>query len=158
MLWFFNALFDMIGLIAMTGQDTRHLTNSNPSETSTQESDAKALVLVVDGDSRILSFIRPSLRLAGYRVITTTSGDEALKLIDAEKPDVILLDILMSPMDGFEVLKRLRTFSQLPVIAVSDHTSVVEKALSLGADDFLGKPFRPDELFKRIKDVLIHKG
>lgn len=142
----------------MIRQNTRHLTNSTLSETSAQESDLKALVLVVDDDIRILNFLRPSLRLAGYKVITTTSGEEAFKLIDAEKPDVILLDILMSPMDGFEVLKRLRTFSQLPVIAVSAHTSVAEKAVSLGANDFLGKPFRPDELFKRIKAVLNHKG
>lgn len=128
------------------------------SEASTQRSDSKALILVVDDDSRILRFLRPSLRLAGYDVVTATGGEEALKLVESGKPDIMLLDILMSPMDGFEVLRRLRTTSELPVIAISAHTSAAEKALNLGANDFLSKPFRPDELVKRIKALLNHKN
>ena len=110
----------------------------------------KLLILVVDDDIKILSFIRPTLRLAGYEVATATSGEEALTLIDTLKPDLILLDIVMSPMDGFEVLRKLRTFSELPVIATSAHASAAKRAFDLGANDFLDKPFRPDELAERI--------
>lgn len=123
-----------------------------------QREDSKILILVVDDDPRILSFIRPTLRLAGYDIVTATSGEEALNLVGSKKPSIMLLDIIMSPMDGFEVLKKLRAFSKLPVIAISAHTSAAEKALSLGANDFLGKPFRPDELIKRIKALLEHAG
>jgi DNA-binding response OmpR family regulator len=114
------------------------------------------LVLIVDDDARILNFIRPNLRLAGYDVIDAKDGEQALKLVQSEKPGIMILDILMSPMDGFEVLKKLRKFSEMPVIAISAHTSAAEEALSLGANDFLGKPFRPDELVKRIKALLNH--
>lgn len=120
--------------------------------------DSRLLVLVVDDDVRILSFLRPSLRLAGYNVITASGGEEALNLVNSEEPSIMLLDVIMSPIDGFDVLKRLRTFSKLPVIAVSAHASAAEKALNLGANDFLGKPFRPDELVKRIKSLLEHTG
>jgi DNA-binding response OmpR family regulator len=128
------------------------------SEASVEESGSRVLVLVVDDDVRILSFIRPSLRLAGYDVITATSGEEALNLVNSKKPSIMLLDIVMSPMDGFEVLKRLRTFSELLVIAISAHASTAEKAFSLGANDFVSKPFRPDELVKKIKALLKHAG
>jgi DNA-binding response OmpR family regulator len=124
---------------------------------SAQRSDSKAAVLVVDDDIKILSFVRVSLRLAGYDVITAAGGEEALKLVASEKPSIMLLDILMSPMDGFEVLRRLRTVSKLPVIAISAHASAAEKVLSLGANDFLGKPFRPDDLIKKIK-ILLEQG
>ncbi len=112
---------------------------------------SKVCVLVVDDDVKILRFIRSSLALAGYTVITTTSGEEALALLESEKPNIMLLDILMPVMDGFEVLRRARAVSELPVIAVSAHASAAEEALRLGANDFLTKPFRPDELVKRIK-------
>ena len=115
-------------------------------------------VIVVDDDVMILRFISSSLRLAGYNVLTTTSGEEALKLAESEKPDIMLLDIMMPVMDGFEVLRRLRAVSDLPVIAVSAHASAAEQALSLGANDFLSKPFRPDELVSRIKALLNYKA
>ncbi len=115
-------------------------------------------VLVVDDDVKILRFIRSSLTLAGYVVITTTSGEEALKLVESEKPNVMLLDILMPVMDGFEVLRKLRAVSELPVIAVSAQASAAEEALRLGANDFLAKPFRPDELVNRIKALLNHRA
>lgn len=115
---------------------------------------SKTQVLVVDDDEKILRFLRSSLRLAGYEVITATGGEEALHLVDSEKPHVLVLDILMSPVDGFEVLKRLRAGTKLPVIAISAHASSADKALSLGANIFLGKPFRPDELIKKIEALL----
>ncbi|MDD5038498.1 MAG: response regulator transcription factor [Dehalococcoidales bacterium] len=132
--------------------------NESTASASVSNSESKAKVLVVDDDVRILAFIRPSLRLAGYDVITATSGAEALDLVESMKPSIMLLDILMSPMDGFEVLRRLRPLSRLPVIAISAHVSSVDKALSLGANDFLGKPFRPEQLVTKIKTLLSKAG
>jgi DNA-binding response OmpR family regulator len=118
---------------------------------STHISDSKVRVLVVDDDEKILRFIGSSLRLAGYDVCTATCGEEALQLLEAKKPQLMVLDILMPQTDGFEVLKRLRPASKLPVIAISAHASNAGQALSLGANVFLAKPFRPDELIKKIK-------
>ena len=115
-------------------------------------------VLVVDDDVKILKFLRLSLVLAGYDVVTASNGDEALTLVRSEKPDIMVLDLLMPVMDGFEVLKRLRVSSKLPVLAISAHTSSAEKALSLGASEFMAKPFKPDELVKTIKTLLITKS
>ena len=123
----------------------------------TPKSGYKACILVVDDDVKILRLLHISLKMAGYEVITATSGGEALQLQESEKPDIMLLDILMPIMDGFEVLRRLRAVSELPVIACSAHTSNGEKALQLGANDFLAKPFMPDELIKRIKALLDHR-
>jgi DNA-binding response OmpR family regulator len=125
-------------------------------ETSMQTSDSKVQVLVVDDDEKILRFISSSLRLAGYDVCTATCGEEALQLLESKKPQIMVLDILMPVMDGFEVLERLRLVSKLPVIAISAHASNAAQALSLGANGFLAKPFRPDELQKRIKALLYH--
>ena len=111
-------------------------------------------LLVVDDDVKILRFLRSSLRLAGYDVITAEGGEEALQLMESAKPQCIVLDVLMPVVDGFEVLRRLRAVSKLPVIAISAHSSSAEKALALGANVFLGKPFRPDELIKRIDALL----
>ena len=123
-----------------------------------QERDCKVRVLVVDDDVRILRFMRSSLTVAGYAVVTATNGEEALRLLDSEKPDVMLLDMVMPVMDGFEVLQRLRAVSELPVIAISAHATAAEKALSLGANKFMAKPFRPDELVTTIKTLLSHNG
>lgn len=117
----------------------------------------RARILVVDNDLKIIRFLRTSLALAGYDVVAATNGEEALRLQESEKPDIMLLDILMPVMDGFEVLRRLRAVSGLPVIAFSAHTSAAGEALRLGADDFLAKPFKPDELVKKIKALLNHK-
>lgn len=126
--------------------------------TSLQTSESKVRVLVVDDDEKILRFIGSSLRLAGYDVSTATSGEEALQLVESKKPQIMVLDILMPVMDGFDVLQKLRTVSKLPVITISAHASAAGQALSLGANAFLAKPFRPDELIKKIKALLDHKG
>jgi DNA-binding response OmpR family regulator len=111
----------------------------------------KVRVLVVDDDEKILRFLRSSLGLAGYDVCTATCGEEALQLLESKKPQIMVLDILMPQTDGFEVLKRVRPASKLPVIAISAHASNAEQALNLGANVFLAKPFRPDELIQKIK-------
>ncbi len=112
---------------------------------------------MVDDEERILKFIKIKLKVSGYEVVTAANGQEALALVASDKSDLVLLDIFMPVMDGFEMLKRLRTFSTVPVIIISAHASMVEKALELGANDCITKPFSPDELLKRIENLLNHK-
>ena len=111
-------------------------------------------VLLVDDEERIIRFTSLVLKTSGYKVITSTTGEKAIKLAQSNKPDIIVLDIFLPDMDGFEVLKKLRSFLDTPVIAFSARSSVAEKALSLGANDFLAKPFIPEELVIRIKALL----
>jgi two-component system KDP operon response regulator KdpE len=118
---------------------------------------SKQRILVVDDDPRIVRFIRSSLIARGYEVVTAANGNEALEMVQEEQPDIMLLDIFLPVKDGFEVLQELRTFSDMPVIAFSANSSVSDRVLSLGAIDFVGKPFTPDELIRRVKLVLNQK-
>jgi len=112
-------------------------------------------VLVVDDEERILSFLSSKLKVSGYEVIIASNGVDALEQVQAQEPDLIVLDIMMPRMDGFETLKELRSFSSVPVIVLSAKGSNAEKVkgLDLGADDYLSKPFSPDELVARIEAV-----
>jgi two-component system KDP operon response regulator KdpE len=114
----------------------------------------KQRVLVVDDHPKLLRFIEIDLKVRGFDVITTTSGIEVLELVRSTKPDIVLLDIIMPGMDGFEVLKKLRDFTQLPVIAFSASPGNYHEAMRLGANDFVPKPFQPDEMARRIKALL----
>jgi len=114
----------------------------------------KRRVLVVDDYPKLLRFIEIDLKVKGFDVITTTSGTEALELVKSARPDIVLLDIIMPGMDGFEVLKKLRDFTQLPVIAFSASPGNYDEAMRLGANDFVPKPFQPDEMARRIKALL----
>jgi two-component system KDP operon response regulator KdpE len=112
-------------------------------------------VLVVDDEPRILNFLNSKLRASGYEVLTASNGVEALEQVQAEEPDLVILDVLMPKKDGFETLKELRTFSAVPTIILSAKGTNADKVkgLSLGADDYLAKPFSPDELVARIEAV-----
>jgi DNA-binding response OmpR family regulator len=112
-------------------------------------------VLVVDDEQRILNFLSSKLKVSGYDVLTASSGVEALEQLQAQEPDLVVLDVLMPQMDGFETLKELRTFSSVSVIILSAKGTNADKVkgLSLGADDYLAKPFSPDELIARIEAV-----
>ena len=114
----------------------------------------KPLVLVVDDHRHVLKFIEINLKLHGFGVITTTSGEEALAIIEAEKPDIMLLDIVMPLIDGFEVLRRLRLINKLPVIAFSASISNYAKAMKLGANAFMSKPFNINEMTGKIRTFL----
>jgi DNA-binding response OmpR family regulator len=116
--------------------------------------ETKTRVLIVDDEDGILRFVRISLNLLGYDVTTTNNGADALRLAKAEKFDIILLDIVMAPMDGLEVLIELRTFSQVPVIVFTAQSVIFGEALELGANDSLAKPFMPQNLAKKIQEVL----
>jgi two-component system, OmpR family, KDP operon response regulator KdpE len=114
----------------------------------------KYCVLVVDDHPKVLRFVEINLKLRGFEVITTGSGEEALKLVKTAEPDIVLLDIIMPGIDGFEVLKQLRSFSQLPVITFSADSNNCTEAMRLGACDFITKPFRPEEMAKKIEALL----
>lgn len=114
----------------------------------------KQRVLVVDDDPRIIRFIRASLMAHGYDVLTAINGEEALEVVKMNTPDIMLLDIRLPVKDGFQVLQELRTFSSMPVIAFSANSSVSKQALSLGANDFISKPFTPDEMITRTRAIL----
>jgi len=113
-------------------------------------------VLVVDDEPRMIGFIRMNLELEGHQVLEAHNGLEALDLIRTQLPDIVLLDVMMPEVDGFETLRMLREFSDIPVImltAKADENDVVY-GLELGADDYVTKPFGPRELSSRIKAVL----
>jgi DNA-binding response OmpR family regulator len=114
----------------------------------------KKRVLVVDDERDIVNILSIKLRISDFDVVTASNGKEALGMIDAACPDIMLLDIIMPDMDGFEVLKRLRKDSQLPVIAFSARPENAHKALNLGADAFLAKPFDIDDMIRRIRNLL----
>ena len=117
-------------------------------------SEKRYCVLVVDDHPKVLRFVEIDLKLRGFEVITTTSGMEALELARSAKPNIMLLDIIMPGIDGLEVLRRLRGFTQLPVIAFSASPENQPAAMQLGASDFVTKPFLPDDMAKRIEALL----
>jgi DNA-binding response OmpR family regulator len=112
-------------------------------------------ILITDDDEQVLDFLKPKLRNAGYNVLTAGNGIEALEKVKIEEPNLLVLDLIMPKMDGFETLKELRNFSAIPVIVLSGRGADTDKikGLELGADDYLSKPFNPDELISRIQAV-----
>jgi DNA-binding response OmpR family regulator len=115
-------------------------------------------VLLVDDEDKILRFLALKLKLFDYDVTTATNGRDAMALVKSINPDILVLDILMPVMDGFEVLEQLRKFSALPVVVLSAKGDNAERALELGANDFISKPFKPEELVASIEANLDHRG
>jgi DNA-binding response OmpR family regulator len=111
----------------------------------------KYLILVVDDNPKVLKFIEIDLKNVGFNVVTTTSGEEAIDIIKSREPDIMLLDMIMPEIDGLEVLKRLRAFSDMPVIAFSASHGIHDEAIRTGANDFIPKPFNTDEIVRRIE-------
>ncbi len=118
--------------------------------------DEKKCVLVVDDEQAVLRFVDISLTNAGYNVMTASNGQDALDLIKKENPDIMVLDILMVPMTGFDVLTALRKFSKMPVIVFTAKSFIGDEAMKAGADDYLGKPFKPEDLIKKVETLLNH--
>jgi len=116
----------------------------------------KYRILVVDDERRMVGFIRLNLEQDGYEVIEAFNGTEALNRLRDSLPDLILLDVMMPDIDGFEVLRTIREISQVPVIMLTAKGEEDDKVkgLELGADDYVTKPFSPRELVSRIKAVL----
>lgn len=112
-------------------------------------------VLVVDDDPPSVKMISFLLREEGYEVTSADNGSSALEWIDREPPDLVILDVMMPDLDGFEVCRRIRQTQDVPIIFLSAKGETVDKVagLELGADDYLAKPFEPAELLARVKAV-----
>ncbi len=117
--------------------------------------DAK-LILVVDDEPRMRRFMQMNLDLEGYRVIEAGNGLEAVNRVREDLPDLVVLDVMMPEMDGFEALRLIRQTSSVPVIMLTVKSEEDDRVrgLELGADDYVTKPFSPRELASRIKAVL----
>jgi len=117
---------------------------------------ADPLVLAVDDEAGILRLIKLELSTQGFRVVTAENGDSALRMAEEHRPDIVLLDIVMPDMTGLEVMRRLRERTNTPVILLTAKGSDADKVrgLEMGADDYLAKPFSPEELSARVRAVL----
>lgn len=116
-------------------------------------------VLVVDDEPAIHRFMAPALAANGYEALRADTGAQALALAVNRRPDVIVLDLGLPDMDGKEVIRRLREWSDIPIVVLSARDREVEKieALDLGADDFVNKPFGVGELMARLRAALRHR-
>ncbi len=111
------------------------------------------LIMVADCDKRIRNLMNVTLKAHNYKCITTDSGESAILLASSNNPDIILLDLGLPDMDGIEVIKTIRSWSEVPIIVISargeEHDKVM--ALDAGADDYVTKPFSVEELFARLR-------
>ncbi|MBS3898663.1 MAG: response regulator transcription factor [Dethiobacter sp.] len=115
-----------------------------------------ARILVVDDEKTIVKGLKFSLEKEGYEVLAAYDGAEALSLFKTESPDLIVLDLMLPEVDGFEVCRRIRKGSEVPIIMLTARGEDIDKilGLELGADDYVTKPFNPRELTARIKAIL----
>lgn len=113
-------------------------------------------ILVVDDDSNICDLIEIYLQKEGYKVFKTYNGRDAIKTFSERQIDLIVLDVMMPEIDGYEVLKEIRKTSQIPVLMLTAKGEIFDRVLGLelGADDYMIKPFEPKELVARIRAVL----
>jgi len=113
-------------------------------------------ILIVDDELAIIKFLRANLETNGFETLAAMDGTEALETIERELPDLVILDIKMPKMDGFEVCRRLREWTQIPIVMLSARGDEADKVkcLSLGADDYITKPFGASELIARVRAVL----
>jgi len=113
-------------------------------------------LLLVDDEPAVLASLRRRLQLEGFRVDTAVTGLMALEVFDATQHDLVVLDVMLPEMDGFEVASRLRQLSQVPILMLTARESVTDrvKGLEMGADDYLVKPFAFEELLARVRALL----
>jgi DNA-binding response OmpR family regulator len=117
-------------------------------------------ILVIDDEKRIVSLLKSYLEQQGFRVATAQNGSEAIFVARHEKPDLIILDIMMPEMDGYEFMRQHRKERETPIILLTAKLEEDDKVigLELGADDYVTKPFSPRELTSRIRAVLRRTG
>jgi DNA-binding response OmpR family regulator len=117
-----------------------------------------AQVLVVDDAEKIRAVVRRLLEEAGHEVVEASDGRECLRVLYDVKPDLVLLDVSMPDMDGWEALERIRELTWVPILMVTAHDDVPERVRGLrgGADDYIIKPFEPAELVARVETALRH--
>lgn len=120
------------------------------------EISVRPTILVVDDQETVRRILELRLTKAGFQVILAADGQEALERFNAESPDLVVLDLMLPLLDGFEVCQRIRKQSRVPIVMLSGRSDVLERVtgLELGADDYLVKPFSPRELEMRIRAVL----
>ena len=113
----------------------------------------KALILVVEDDAPIRNLITTTLKTHDYKFIVASDGESAIMAASSHNPDIILLDLGLPDIDGVDVIKRIRTWSNTPIIVISARSEDSDKieALDAGADDYLTKPFSVEELLARIR-------
>ena len=118
----------------------------------------KPLILVVEDDTAVRNLITTTLKAHDYRYLTAANGESAVLEASSHNPDVILLDLGLPDLDGVEVIRRVRSWSNLPIIVISARSEDTDKidALDAGADDYLTKPFSVEELLARLR-VLLRK-
>ena len=116
----------------------------------------KKRIMVVDDELNIIRFLRSNLEAEGFEVIVATDGAQAISTFEKESPDIVILDIMMPKIDGFEVCRRLREWTHTPIIMLSARGDEGDKikCLDLGADDYITKPFGAGELIARVNAVL----
>ena len=117
----------------------------------------KPRILVVDDEPKLVHLVREVLTMAGFDVLSTSSGEGAIEMIALEQPDLVLLDIILSrTMDGYQVARRVREFSDVPIIMLTAkaHEEDLLRGFEAGADDYLTKPFSAKELLARVRAVL----
>ena len=120
---------------------------------------AKKKILIVDDEKQLVSLVRLHMEMSGYEVLSASDGEEALAVAKRDKPDLMILDLMLPKIDGWEVCKRLRTESKagnIPVIMLTARSETEDKlkGFECGADDYITKPFSPRELVARVKRVL----
>jgi DNA-binding response OmpR family regulator len=116
----------------------------------------QATILVVDDEPRIVRLVRSNLEPAGYKVLTAADGEQGLRMAEMHDPDLIVLDIMLPGMDGWEVCRRVREFTTVPILMLTAKGDEQDKVrgLELGADDYLPKPFGIQELLARVRALL----
>jgi len=117
-------------------------------------------IMIVDDEKRLVSLVESYLTQEGYRVLSANDGKEALPIASHEKPDLIILDIMMPKMDGYDFMREHRKELDTPIILLTARVDDDERVigLELGADDYITKPFRPRELVARVRAVLRRAG
>ncbi len=117
-------------------------------------------IMVVDDDSNICELLRLYLEKEGFETVIASDGAKAVTMFDAEKPDLMLLDVMMPHLDGWQVCREIRKKSQCPIIMITAKGEVFDRVLGLelGADDYVVKPFETKEVIARIKAVLRRSG
>jgi len=117
---------------------------------------SKPKVLVIDDEENVCELITLYFEKAGYDVVCSGDGNEGIDMVRSQKPDIVILDLMLPGMDGLDVCKEIRKFSNVPLIMLTARVDEVDRVLGLeiGADDYVTKPFSPRELLARVKAVL----
>lgn len=117
-------------------------------------------ILIIDDDAKLNQLLKSFLKDFGFEVISAVDPVQGLKLLNKKSPQLVILDVMMPGMDGFEVCRQIRQDSAVPIIMLTARGEVTDKVvgLELGADDYLAKPFEPRELVARINSVLRRSG